>query len=71
MPFFRSWFLDKKGDFKKKGSKIVPKKLCDTLRIVAENGGDDLYNGTIAKMLLEDLNEAGSIIEEEDLLKYE
>lgn len=68
--FFRSWFLDQKGNFKKKGSKIVPKNLCQTLKIIAENGGDDFYNGTLSKMLLEDLKEAGSIIEQEDLLKY-
>lgn len=55
----------------KMGSKVVPKKLCETLKIIAENGGNDFYNGTLSKMLLEDLKEAGSIIEKEDLLQYE
>lgn len=67
----RSWFVDAKGNFKEKGSKIVPKKLCETLKLVAENGANDFYNGTLSKMLLEDLKEAGSIIEAEDLQKYE
>lgn len=63
--------MDERGEFKRRGSRIVPKKLCETLKIVAESGGDDFYNGTISKMLLEDLKEAGSVIEAEDLLGYE
>lgn len=49
----------------------MPKKLCETFKLIAENGGDDLYNGTLAKILIEDLKEAGSIIEASDLVNYE
>ncbi|CAH2003890.1 unnamed protein product [Acanthoscelides obtectus] len=66
-----SWFKDKDGTFKKVGSKIVPTKLCKTLRLIATNGGNDLYNGTLSKMLVEDIEEIGGIITKEDLLKYE
>lgn len=67
----REWFKDKNNEYKKYGSRIVPKKLCKTLSLIAVNGGDDLYNGTLAKMFLDDLKEAGGIITSEDLEKYE
>ncbi|XP_018561172.1 glutathione hydrolase 1 proenzyme isoform X2 [Anoplophora glabripennis] len=70
-PNFKEWFYDENNKFKKAGSKIVPTKLCQTLKLIAENGGDDLYNGTLSKMLLEDLNEVGSIITKRDLEEYE
>jgi gamma-glutamyltranspeptidase/glutathione hydrolase/leukotriene-C4 hydrolase len=40
------------------------------LKVIAKNGGDDLYNGTLGEMLLEDLKEMGSIITKEDLENY-
>lgn len=52
------------------GSTVVPKQLCETLKVIAKNGGDDLYNGTLGEMLLEDLKEMGSIITKEDLENY-
>uniref|UniRef100_A0AAR5PM46 Gamma-glutamyltransferase n=1 Tax=Dendroctonus ponderosae TaxID=77166 RepID=A0AAR5PM46_DENPD len=68
---FNKWFKDKNNEYKKYGSRIVPTKLCKTLSLIAVNGGDDLYNGTLAKMFLDDLKEAGGIITSEDLEKYE
>lgn len=53
------------------GSRIVPTKLCQTLKIIARNGGNDLYNGTLSKLFLKDVKEAGGIISAEDLDKYE
>lgn len=53
------------------GSNIVPKKLCETLRIIAKSSGHDLYNGTLSKMLMQDLEEIGSIITKEDLENYQ
>lgn len=50
---------------------MVPKKLCETLSLIAANGGDDLYNGTLSKMFLEDVKNMGGIITAEDLVKYE
>ncbi|KAH0810404.1 hypothetical protein GEV33_012386 [Tenebrio molitor] len=66
----REWFYDSDGNFKKMGSTVVPKQLCETLKVIAKNGGDDLYNGTLGEMLLEDLKEMGSIITKEDLENY-
>ncbi|XP_050298141.1 scoloptoxin SSD14-like isoform X2 [Anthonomus grandis grandis] len=67
---FKEWFEEKNGDYKKVGSRIVPSKLCRTLSIIADNGGDDLYNGTLSKMFLEDVKKINGIITAEDLQQY-
>ncbi|XP_016984414.1 glutathione hydrolase 1 proenzyme isoform X4 [Drosophila rhopaloa] len=48
-----------------------PKNLCNTYKLLAENGPLDMYNGTVAKMLAEDLQDVGSIISSDDLEFYE
>ncbi|XP_016962910.1 glutathione hydrolase 1 proenzyme isoform X4 [Drosophila biarmipes] len=48
-----------------------PKNLCKTYKTLAENGPMDLYNGTVAKLLAEDLKDVGSIIIPDDLETYE
>lgn len=67
---FREWFGEAKTGFKKIGSRIVPTKLCQTLRTIAKNGGNDLYNGTLSKLFLQDIKDAGGIITEADLETY-
>ncbi|KAF2884624.1 hypothetical protein ILUMI_21545 [Ignelater luminosus] len=66
----REWFLEPNGKYKKTGSVIKPIKLCETLKVIAENGGDDLYNGTLSKVLLQDIKDLGGIITQEDLDNY-
>lgn len=70
-PNLNEWFYEEDKSFKKAGSKIIPTKLCETLKLIATNGGDDLYNGTLSKMLLQDLKDVGSIVNERDLKEYE
>lgn len=48
----------------------LPTALCNTYKLLAENGGDDFYNGTLADLILEDLNDLGSIISKKDLQSY-
>lgn len=57
--------------FHREDSLIRPNKLCDTLKLIAENGGDDFYNGTLSEMISEDFAEIGSLITPEDLVNYE
>lgn len=53
------------------GELIRRPKLGDTLEIIAREGVDTIYNnGTIAQLLLKDLQEMGSIITLEDFLEY-
>lgn len=68
---FREWFGDAKTGFKKQGSRIIPTKLCQTLKMIAKNGAKDFYNGTLSKMFVQDIKEAGGIITAEDLETYE
>lgn len=59
------------NDVWKQGDFIRRPKLAETLEIISREGVDTLYNnGTIAQLLISDLQEMGSIITYEDLLEY-
>ncbi|XP_043528062.1 scoloptoxin SSD14-like isoform X2 [Frieseomelitta varia] len=58
------------NDFYKPGTIIKPRMLCKTLRIIAEKGVSEFYNGTLGKLLVEDLQKKGSIITTKDLNNY-
>lgn len=62
--------MNEKGELKKMGEVVKPAKLCETLKIIAEKGADEFYKGELAKIIVKDLQEAGSIITEEDLAEY-
>ena len=51
-------------------TKIIHSQLCKTLEIISNKGGDVLYNGSLAKILAEDIQELGGIITEKDLQDY-
>ncbi|XP_049817564.1 glutathione hydrolase 1 proenzyme-like isoform X2 [Aethina tumida] len=70
-PIIREWLFNEDGTMKKIGDTISPKKLCETYKIIAETDGNALYNGSLSKGFLQDLQEAGSKIVEEDLYDYE
>lgn len=53
------------------GDLVKPKKLCETLKTVADFGAEELYNGTLMKKLVEDIQEMGGIITEEDFINYQ
>ncbi|XP_053667022.1 scoloptoxin SSD14 [Anopheles marshallii] len=54
------------------GDTIKRLKLAESLRIVAQEGVNSMYsrNGTLLKMLMNDLQSFGSIIDEDDFLNY-
>lgn len=55
----------------KPGERVqLPSALCDAYKILAEKGGDDFYNGTLADLIVEDLQDLGSIITKKDLESY-
>lgn len=55
----------------KAGDYVKRLKLAETLEIIAEEGADTLYNnGTIAKLLVNEMQEMGGIITMEDLNNY-
>lgn len=59
--------LPRLGDF------IKLPTLAKTLRTVAYSkiGADELYNGTLTKQFVQDIQDAGGIITEEDMANYE
>ncbi|XP_017963920.1 scoloptoxin SSD14 [Drosophila navojoa] len=69
---YQSVFLNEEtGEHHQEGAMLKPPaKLCNTYKLLAENGPMDFYNGTVAKMLAEDLKELGSIITQDDLDTY-
>lgn len=58
------------GQFKKPGALIKPKKLCDTLYLIAHRNASELYNGSLGRTLVEDIRKRGGIITMKDLNEY-
>ncbi|XP_046391098.1 scoloptoxin SSD14-like isoform X2 [Ischnura elegans] len=52
------------------GDRIKRLALADTLEIIAEEGGDALYNGSLAKKFVDDIQSFGGIITLEDMANY-
>lgn len=53
------------------GQKVKREQLAKSLEIIAIEGADAIYNnGSLAKILIDDIRKFGGIITEEDLLDY-
>jgi len=64
-------FDEKTGRVKKVGDTYRFPKLAETMRIIAKEGADAMYNGSLTRRLVDDLNKVNGIITEEDLANYE
>ena len=53
------------------GSLLVQKDLANTLRLIAENGADEFYSGSIAKKIVADMENNRGIITLKDMQQYE
>ena len=65
--------LSRNGDGKtwyQEGDIMKRKEYAATLRAVMKDGADAIYKGPIAQAIVKDLEEAGSIITEDDLVSY-
>lgn len=70
--FRNSFFINGTNTPHKLGDLIfMPKELCNTYKMLSENGGDDFYTGTLADLIAQDLKDLGSIVTKEDLQSYE
>lgn len=56
---------------KKAGEIYKLPKLAETLKILAKEGADALYNGSLTSRFIGDLKTIGGIMSKEDLGKYE
>uniref|UniRef100_A0A3Q2VZA9 Gamma-glutamyltransferase 5a n=1 Tax=Haplochromis burtoni TaxID=8153 RepID=A0A3Q2VZA9_HAPBU len=68
---FRKLYLDKNGNLLKTGDTVKFEKLADTLEMIANEGPDVFYNGTIAKNLISDIQNEGGNLTLEDLASYQ
>jgi len=72
MFYFRKALFDETtGNLKKVGEEYKLPKLAETLKIIAVEGSDAIYNGSLTYQLVEDLKKVNGIITEEDLANYE
>ena len=68
---FSEIFIDKTtGETYKEGDVIKRKKLAETLEIIAEEGASALYNGSLTKKFVNDIEGLGGIITTEDMNSY-
>ncbi|MCE7718085.1 gamma-glutamyltransferase [Escherichia albertii] len=60
----------KEGEPLKKGDKLVQANLAKSLEMIAENGPDEFYKGTIAEQIAQEMQKNGGLISKEDLAAY-
>ena len=60
----------KEGEPLKKGDKLVQANLAKSLEMIAENGPDEFYKGTIAEQIVQEMQKNGGLISKEDLAAY-
>ena len=58
------------GKVPKAGDRFFNKDYAETLRVLAKEGGDSFYRGTIARKIADDMAANGGIITFEDLAQY-
>ncbi|XP_046389921.1 scoloptoxin SSD14-like [Ischnura elegans] len=70
-PTLRELFINQEtGKILREGDVVRNVKICNTLRIIAKKGGDELYKGELAKDLARDIKEMGGVITPKDLSDY-
>jgi gamma-glutamyltranspeptidase len=58
------------GKVPQPGDRFINKDYAETLKVLAREGGQSFYRGTIARKIAEDMAENGGIISLEDLAQY-
>ncbi|MEX2270458.1 MAG: gamma-glutamyltransferase [Vicinamibacterales bacterium] len=58
------------GKVPKPGDRFINKDYAETLKVLAKEGGDSFYRGSIARRIAADMEASGGIITVEDLAQY-
>ncbi|XP_055314832.1 glutathione hydrolase 1 proenzyme-like isoform X2 [Sitodiplosis mosellana] len=67
----RTFFVNGTNTPRREGEYVrFAPELCNTYKLIAENGGNDFYNGTLAALIADDLRDLGSIVTKKDLESY-
>lgn len=71
--FFREVFLknNQTNTLYGEGDIIKREKLARTLEIIADQGADAFYNGSLSNHIVQEIQEQGGIITEKDLSNYQ
>lgn len=71
-PTLSELYVDPKtNDVYREGDLVKRTKLAETLEIIKNQGIDTMYkNGTVGRMIVQDIQKAGGIVTVEDLMKY-
>jgi gamma-glutamyltranspeptidase / glutathione hydrolase / leukotriene-C4 hydrolase len=67
----KSFYDEECSRLKKAGQIYKLPELAETLRVIAKEGADAIYNGSLTSKVLGDLKKVNSIITKEDLANYE
>ncbi|TRY56539.1 hypothetical protein DNTS_022795 [Danionella cerebrum] len=70
-PMLCSVFCDSSGNILQENDTITYRKLANTYEVIAEQGPEAFYNGTIAENLVKEVQNTGGIITLADLRDYE
>ncbi len=70
-PELRCVFGKQGGGSWQAGDRLVQKDLAKTLRLIAEQGPNGFYKGTVAELLAAEMKRDGGLITTEDLAAYE
>ncbi|KAJ8044888.1 Glutathione hydrolase 1 proenzyme [Holothuria leucospilota] len=66
----REIFVKENGELYSSGDNMTRPKLADTLQLIADEGKDVFYNGSLKENIVKDIEEYNGIITEEDLELY-
>ena len=66
----RRLYLRPDGSYKRPGEKVVNPDLAATLRLVAREGADAFYTGSLAAAIVDDMGRRGGLLTREDLAGF-
>jgi gamma-glutamyltranspeptidase len=67
----REIFTDENGMLLKEGDLMFRPRMAQSLDVISREGGNALYTGSLAPLLIQDIEEFGGIITMEDLALFE